>query len=282
VNIKKAVITAAGPNQRALPLQRLVDRDGQAKSALQIVIEEAVAAGTDEIAVIVRPGDETVYAEAVRAPSVNLQFIAQPEPRGYGHALWCARSFVGRQPFLHLVSDHLCVSDTDIRCARQLVAIAEAENGAVSAVQSTRENMLPYYGTVGGHRVPQRKNLYEVERVAEKPTPTVAEQHLIVPGLRAGHYLCFFGIHVLTPAIFDLLDESVRSAGPGETVQLSPALSKLAEHERYLAFEVQGLRYNIGLQYGLLVAQMALALSGHDREEVLAQLLELLARRQRV
>ncbi len=279
MKIKKAVITAAGKDQRGLPPQRLVDSDGVAKSALRIVVEEAEAAGADQIAVVINPGDQPAYVEAAGPTRSTIQFIAQPEPLGYGHALWRARDFVGDEPFLHLVGDHLCVSEVEKRCAQQLMAVAEAEDCAVSAVQSTRENLLPYYGTVGGHRVAQRRQLYEIETVIEKPTPTVAEQHLIVPGLRAGHYLCFFGMHVLTPVIFDLLGEAVKAAGTTGGVQLSPSLARLAARERYLAFEVRGLRYNLGLKHGLLVAQMALALNGQDREDVLAQLLELLARR---
>jgi UTP--glucose-1-phosphate uridylyltransferase len=120
--------------------------------------------------------------------------------------------------------------------------------------------------------------LYEIENVREKPTPTEAEQSLLVPGLRAGHYLCYFGMHVLTPAVMDILGEQLQKAGDRGSVQLSPALAELASRERYLALEIQGLRYNLGLKYGLLVAQMALALSGGDRDEVLTQLLELLAR----
>jgi UTP--glucose-1-phosphate uridylyltransferase len=204
-----------------------------------------------------------------------VTFIPQTNARGYGHALLCAREFVAREPFLHLVSDHLCVSDLPKRCAQQLVEIAAAENCAVSAVQATRENMLPYYGTVGGRRVAQHKNLYEIENVLEKPTPTEAEQHLIVPGLRAGHYLCFFGMHVLTPTVLDILGESAGGTG---NLQLSPALARLAARERYLALEVAGSRYNIGVKYGLLTAQFALALHGADRDEVLTQLIELLAK----
>jgi UTP--glucose-1-phosphate uridylyltransferase len=272
VKIKKAVITAAGKDQRNLPLQRLVDRDGAAKSALQIVLEEAAAAGAEEIAVVINPGDEPSFrAAAGRAVS----FIPQTDPRGYGHALWCARSFVGSEPFLHLVSDHLYVSTGANRCAQQLVAIAEAENCAVSAVQATRETMLPYYGTVGGRRVAQRNQLYEIETVLEKPTPTEAEQKLIVPGLRAGHYLCFFGMHVLSHAVLEILDAQLKQPG---NVQLSAALAVLAGRERYLALEVEGRRHNLGLKYGLLNAQLALALNGQDRDEVLTQLVELLAR----
>jgi len=251
-----------------------VDRDGAGKSALQIVLEEAAAAGADEIAVIVNPGDEAGFrAAAGRA----VTFIPQTDPRGYGHALWCAREFVGKQPFLHLVSDHLYISTAAKRCAQQLAAVAEAEGCAVSAVQATRETMLPYYGTVGGRRVAQRKQLYEVEAVVEKPTPTEAEQKLIVPGLRAGHYLCFFGMHVLTPAVLDILDAQLKQPG---NVQLSPALAALASRERYFALEVEGRRHNLGLKYGLLLAQLALGLSGEDRDEVLTQMLELVARRQ--
>ena len=274
MKIKKAVITAAGKEQQRLPLQRLVDRDGVAKSALQIILEEVIAAGTDEIGIVVRPGDEENFKLAAGNLAARLQFIVQPAPLGYGHALRCARQFTGNEPFLHLVSDHLCVSATSHRCAQQLVAVAEAENCAVSAVQATRENMLPYYGTVGGRRVAQRPHLYEIETVAEKPTPTEAEQRLIIPGLRAGHYLCFFGMHVLTPAVMDILE----AAGDNGCRQLSPALAKLADRERYLACEIQGHRYNLGVTYGLLTAQLALALAGKDRDEVLTQLLELLAK----
>jgi UTP--glucose-1-phosphate uridylyltransferase len=98
-----------------------------------------------------------------------------------------------------------------------------------------------------------------------------------VPGLRAGHYLCFFGMHVLTPTIFDLL----ASLGDAGNRQLSPALAALAGRERYLAHEVQGNRYNLGVTYGLLAAQLALALSGRHRADVLAQIVELLARQPR-
>lgn len=276
MKITKTIITAAGKSQNTLPLQRLVDRDGEVKSALEIIVEEAVSAGSEEVCVVVCPGDEEPFRIAAGKQSARLRFVVQREPLGYGHALHCAKSFVGHEPFLHLVSDHLSVSETNKRCAQQLVEIAAAENCAVSAVQATRETMLPYYGTVGGQRVPNQRRLYTIDNVVEKPTPTEAEQQLIVPGLRAGHYLCFFGMHVLTPAVMEILAEEVAA---GQTpVQLSPALAKLAARERYLALEVQGARYNIGVQYGLLTAQMALALSGKDRDEVLTQLLELLAK----
>jgi UTP--glucose-1-phosphate uridylyltransferase len=227
MSIRKAVVTAAGPNQHRLPLQRFVDLNGQEKTALQIVVEEVAAAGVEEICVVVHSGDQSAYAEAAGEYSRMLTFVEQPEPRGYGEALYRAAQFVGDDPFIHLVSDHLYISAQTQRCAQQLVAVAQTEKCPVSAVQATRESMLRYYGAVGGRRVAGRTDLYTIERVLEKPTPTEAEQSLVVAGLRAGHYLCLFGMHVLTPAVMDLLGQSVvaaSAAGNREPIMLSPAL----------------------------------------------------------
>ena len=279
MKIRKAVITAAGKNQHTLPLQTLVDRDGVQKFALQIIVEEAVSSGVEDICVVICPGDREAYAAAAGSWFRQLRFVEQVSPLGYGQALFCAREFVRDEPFLHLVSDHLYLSREQRRCAQQLVEMASAENVAVSAVQATRESLLPYYGAVGGKGVPNRAHLYLVDKVLEKPTPTEAEQQLIVPGLRAGHYLCFFGMHVLTPTIMDILGEGMADSGPTFGTQLSSALVKLAERERYLACEIAGRRFNLGVKFGLLTAQLALSLDGHDREEVLAQLVDLLAQR---
>lgn len=281
MDIKKAIITAAGKTQRTLPLQSLVDRDGVAKTALQIIIEEILQAGIDEICVIVCPGDQAAYAAAAGPYARRLQFIEQSAPLGYGHAVHCGRAFTGDAPFLLLVGDHLYLSGAAKRCAQQLVEAAAAENCSVSAVQATHESKLPFYGAIGGRLVAGRKGLFEISEVVEKPTPTEAEQNLIVPGLRAGHYLCFFGMHVLTPAVMGLLAEDVARAGAAGGVHLSNALAKLAARERYLACELQGRRHDIGAKYGLLTAQLALAIDGTDREEVLTGLVELLASRSR-
>jgi UTP--glucose-1-phosphate uridylyltransferase len=246
---------------------------------LRILVEEVLAAGIEEICVVVCPGDQAAYAAAAAGPGARLEFVEQTAALGYGHAVFCARDFAGKAPFLLLVGDHLYVSGGAKRCAQQLVEIAKAENAAVSAVQSTHESKLPYYGAVGGQLVASAKGLYEISRVLEKPTPTEAEQMLIVPGLRAGHYLCFFGMHVLTPLVMDLLQEELAQAG-GRPFPLSVALAKLAARGRYLASELSGRRYDIGGKYGLLTAQLALALSGNDRDEVLSGLVELLARRE--
>ena len=290
MKISKAVITAAGRRQRTLPLQTLIDRDGIEKSVLTILIEEIVRAGINEIGIVVRPGDERAYADVAgdyaAAIGARLHFVPQTEPLGYGHAIYCARPFVGQEAFLHLVGDHLYVNRGETACAQHLVEIATQEACTVSAVQATRESLLPYYGAIGGRRLSGRDDLYRVETVIEKPTPTAAEQHLIVSGLRAGYYLCFFGMHVLTPTIFDILEEQIGALQQQPEhndvtgLPLAAALAVLAGREQYLALEKHDSRYDVGVKYGLLTAQLALALNGRDHDEVLAKLLALLAQRE--
>lgn len=279
MNVTRAVITAAGRGQRGLPVQTLVDRDGAEKKALEIVLDEAVEAGAEEVCLVIAPGDADAYRAAAGPHAPRLTFVEQPEPLGYGHAVLCARGFTAGKPFLHLVSDHLYVSRGAARCAKQVADLARAEGCAVSAVQPTRESVLRFYGAVGGRRVPLRPDLYEIQQVLEKPTPSEAEQSLSVPGVRAGFYLCFFGIHVLTPAVMDVLAELAARDRNGRPLDLSSALAELARRERVLALEVAGQRYNTGIKYGLLAAQLALALDGVDRERVLAQIIDLLAQR---
>ena len=275
MQINKALITAAGKNQRTLPLQTLVDRDGVQKTALAIILEEVLKAGIEEVCVVVCPGDQGAYRAAAGPHSGRLHFVEQPAPLGYGQAVLCAAPFTAADPFLLLVGDHLYLSRAEKTCAQQLVQAASAESCSVSAVQATHESKLPFYGAVGGRLVAGRQRLYQIDTVLEKPTPTEAEQKLIVPGLRAGRYLCFFGMHVLTPMVMEGLAQTASAAGSGPS--LSSVLNALAARERYLALELEGRRYDIGLKYGLLTAQLALALEGRDRDEVLSTLVELLA-----
>jgi UTP--glucose-1-phosphate uridylyltransferase len=270
LRIKKAVITAAGVNQRALPLQTVIDRDGAEKSILCILIEQALTANVEEVCVVVWPGDEERYGQAASSHAGSVRFVPQPSPQGYGNAIYCAREFVGDGPFLHMVGDHLYVNPSR-SAVQRVIEVADAEGCCVSGVQRTRESLLPRFGTVAGPAVAGYPGTYRVDTVIEKPTPTEAEQRLMVPGLRAGQYLCFFGVHVLTPPVMQLL---------ATHRTLSGALAELSRHEQYLALEDDGRRYDLGARYGLLTAQLALALQGQDRALVLSQLLELLADRE--
>lgn len=281
MKIERAVVTAAGAAQRTLPLQRVVDRDGEATSVLGILVDELLRAGIADVAVVVQPGDAEAYEAAIGGTPARVEFVEQREPRGYGHAVHCARAFVGEAPFVHLVADHLFVERGAVGCVEQVVRVASDERCSVSGVQPTRETLLPSFGAIGGRRVAGRRDLYLVEQVREKPTPTEAEQHLIVPGLRAGHYLCLFGVHALTPAIMPLLEQALADDPRPQSGQMSRALAMLARRERYLALEMHGARYDIGERYGVFSAQLALALHGVDRERVLTDLLEVFAERER-
>lgn len=278
--ISKAVITAAGNRQRALPLQTLVDRDGETKSVLRIIVDEVIRAGIDEIAVVVCPNTQQSYRTAAGDVGKHLEFIEQENSDGYAHAVYCSREFVKDDSFLHLVGDHLYVSAETKPCAAQLLAVAEREHCSVSAVQPTREFNLPYYGTVGGYRLPDQNSLYRIDDVIEKPTPTEAEQRLVIPGLRAGSYLCFFGMHVFSPLMIELLEHRFRGTDAAPPRYLSQTLAELAKREKYLACELAGNRYEIAAKYGLFNAQLALAMEGNDRSELLSSMLDFLAARQ--
>lgn len=272
MNIEHCVITAAGPRQSRLPLQRLIDRDGVEKSALRIVLEEVFSGGIERVVTVISPGCREAFVDAAGTDlGPRVSFVEQREPRGYADALLRARAELAPGPFLHLVGDHVYLGrGSGVSCTRQLLDVARSEGCLVSAVQATSERLIRHYGTVGGLRMSGQPRYVEVERVIEKPTPTVAEQELLIPGVRQGQYLCFFGMHVLHHGVLDLLERS----GPGATV--SGVLNELARKERYLATELEGTRYDLGIPYGTLMAQLALALEGVNRDRVLSQVVELL------
>ncbi|MSR59421.1 MAG: nucleotidyl transferase [Planctomycetaceae bacterium] len=311
MQITKAVITAAGRGARQYPasdtvqkaMLPLVDSDGLTKPVLQIIADEAFDSGIEEICIVTAPGDEAYYRRHFESYAANLrssfkgidwaeaqlkrlselerrvQFAVQPTAEGYGHAVWCAREFTGGAPFLLLLGDHVYTSRSSVRCARQLLDLAGAESCAASAVQATREHLIHQYGTVAGKRLSDRPEVWVIDEIIEKPTPTLAELRLQVPGLRAGHYLCFFGMHVLTPAVFELLGDLVeRGQREGGQIQLTTALCALARREKYLALETRGARHNLGVKFGVVEAQIALALAGADRERMLSLLLESVAK----
>ena len=310
MQIRKAVITAAARGARLYPaadtIQKamlpLVDRDGLTKPVIQIIAEEALESGIEEIIVVCAPGDENAYrrqfvalrenvletyrgadwarlqAEKLSNLEDRLRFSVQEEPLGYGHAVYSAQQHVGDEPFLLLLGDHLYVSHiAGRRCAEQLLQLAKQEDCPVAAVQATREHLVGRYGTLTGKRHGDMPGAYQIERIIEKPSLSQAEIELYTPGLRVGHYLCFFGMYVLTPSLFGILEEALSAGGKRNEVALTPALQELAQRERFLALELQGTRYDIGGKYGLLQTQLALALSGDDREEMLTSVLELLA-----
>ena len=273
----KAVVTAASPTEHHLPLQTLVDSEGLAKTALEIILDDLFSSGLGSAAVIIFPGTREAYLQAAGPHAERLTLIEQDEPRGYGHAVWTAREFTGSDPFVLLVGDHLYLSHEDSSCVAQLLELSATHDGCVSAVNATHESQLHLYGTIGATRIPSAPSIFEVHTMVEKPTPTLAEQELIIPGLRAGNYLCFFGMHTLTAEVMEHLEAAVANLAPGETLGLTPTLAHLAASGKYLATELAGQRFNIGERYGLLRAQLSLALAGPHRDEVLTDIIEITA-----
>lgn len=274
MKIKKAVITAAGLHQQHLPLQTLVSPSGETKTVAAFLLDEIFASGIESAAIIIAPGTESDFTSAIADHLDQVTFIEQSQLLGYGHAVLLAKEFTGDDRFLLMMSDHLYLSFSQDSCLQQLLAVAARTDGPVSAVQPTHESKLPFYGAIGGTRVGGQKDLYEVANIIEKPTPTVAEQELIVPGLRSGNYLCFFGMHVLTPSVMEHLQESFSG---DSKFGLTPSLAATARSESYLACEIEGLRFNIEEPHGLLRAQLGMALSGKSRDEVMGSIIELIA-----
>jgi UTP--glucose-1-phosphate uridylyltransferase len=312
MKVRKAVITAAGRGTRQYPASTtvqkemfpLVDTDGLTKPTVQIIAEEALDAGIEELCIVTAPGDEEMYrkhfhglsedllpafkgkewalreSEQLNRIERSLHFTTQPSPEGYGHAVYCAREWVGDEPFLLLLGDHVYTSSDPARrrCARQVVEVFERTGQTVSSVKRTAERLLHLFGTVRGAPVEGEERLYRVEAMVEKPSPERAATDLRTPGLAAGEYLCFFGMHVFTPEIFECLayniQHDIREKGE---FQLTSAQAMLSEREPYLAFEALGERYDMGVPFGLAETQLALALHSPMREEMIASLIRILA-----
>jgi UTP--glucose-1-phosphate uridylyltransferase len=280
VKVSKAVITAAGPGQQQIPLQTLINRHGQPCSTLSVQLSELAHSGIREVAIVVRPeANEELLRSAAGETDLSLRFIRQdPEAKGFGHAILSAADFTGGEAFLLMVGDHIYLSeDREKTCAAQLIEIASQEQCLVSAVQPTHESQLNQFGTIGGILSGDGSDLFEVAHVREKPTPTYAEQHLLIPGQRLGYYLCFFGMHVITPEVMTLLREEADELGGEKALGLSNALDRSAKLGKYLGIRLQGARFNLEQPYGQLKAQIAIGLQSRDRDQLLSDMIELLA-----
>lgn len=277
----KAIIPMAGPAHRDLPFQHVTTDTGRSQQVVALHIEEILDAGVREVALVTAPATRVFFANLEKRFGSKIVLIEQAEPLGFGHALLCAETWVGSDSFLVQVCDHVFVTHAKASCTAQLLEVAAREGCAVSGVQVTAESQLPYFGVIGGQRVHGAGSLYAIESVLEKPTPTVAEEACMIPGVRQGNYLALFGAHALSATIFTLLHAQRKTLAPGDKLGLTEALSALCTRERYLALEVEGHRVDLEGPFGLLRAQLALALYGPRREEALRLMLEEVAHAER-
>lgn len=279
--IRKAVVPAAGYGTRMYPASKalkkelfpIVDRDGLAKPIIQIVLEEALDSGVEEVCLITQPGGESdfrSYFEGSLLPDLRdkvhardwakdaterlediasrITYVHQPTQEGFGHAVHCAKQWVGGEPFLLLLGDHLFLSDTDASCAAQLVSEFERKGESMVAVQRTDESQLHLFGTVLGAPVTDEADTYRILKFSEKPDAVFASQNLRTPCLPENEYLCIFGQYVLQSAIFDALDylvqNDIRESGE---IQLTSAFEMARERAEYYAYETKGLRCDTGV-----------------------------------
>ncbi len=293
--LKKAIITAAGKGTRQYPatnavqkeLFPLVDLDGITKPTIQIIIEQVLNAGIEEIAIIVQPGEEKQFkthfqelsdsdsaafqnkswglkqSELLKKMRHTITYIHQTEQHGFGHAVYCAKEWVDNDPVLLLLGDHIFLSHVENSCVQQVVEFYERFKKSIFAVQQTSSDELYLFGTVGGALVDSRYGIYDLDRIAEKPSPEYATTHLAIQELPPHIFLTIFGIYALSPTVFEILEEHVRAnKRSGGEIQLTSALDELLKSEGGIGLEVAGERLDMGNPLGYLHTQLALALHG--------------------
>jgi len=275
--VRKAVIPAAGFGTRLFPATKatkkelfpVVDRDGIAKPAILLIVEEALDAGMDEVIIIVQEDDldefKHFFNTQVSIENFNklprhfqeyslrllemgqrVKFSIQRTQEGLGHAVYSARELIGNEPFLLMLGDHLYRSDGERSCARQLVDAYNQHGTSVIGLRSTPENMLANFGTVTG--VWLEDSLLNITEFAEKPTVDYARANLKVSNIPDGEYLTVFGQYIIKPQLFTYLEEHVNNnvRERGE-FQLTSALDRLRREDGFMGLMIDGQRFDIGI-----------------------------------
>ncbi len=276
--VRKALIPAAGFGTRLFPATKatkkelfpIVDRDGVAKPAILLIVEEALNAGIEEVIVIVQESDLSdfrsffnaqisienynklprhfqEYAHGLLEIGRHVTFVTQTRQEGFGHAVYCACDAIGNEPFLLMLGDHLYRSNTDRSCAQQLLDVYHEHGVSVVGLRRTPEDLIAAFGTVTGVWL-EPNHLLNITEFAEKPTSDYAREHLFVGGLHAGEYLTLFGQYIIKPQIFDYLEENIANnvRERGE-FQLTSCLDRLRQEDGFHGLVIDGRRYDIGL-----------------------------------
>ena len=281
--IRKAIIPAAGLGTRFLPATKAQPKEMLPivdTPAIQFIVEEAIASGIEEILIITGRNKRSIEDHFDRSLELEMQlkehgkydmlkmveeisdiqihFIRQKEARGLGHAVLCARQFVGDEPFAVLLGDDLV--DAKVPCLAQLIDVYEDYGGSVLGVQQVPQSQVSRYGIIAPHKV--KPNVWQAVDLVEKPEAEKAPSRLAV-----------LGRYVLTPAIFDILEHT--KPGAGEEIQLTDAICELASKEKVYAYRFEGRRYDIGDKEGFLEATVEQALKRPEiRDDFMAYLVQ--------
>ncbi|WP_276915681.1 UTP--glucose-1-phosphate uridylyltransferase GalU [Aneurinibacillus aneurinilyticus] len=266
--VRKAIIPAAGLGTRFLPATKAMPKEMLPivdKPTIQYIIEEAIESGIEDIIIVTGKGKRAIedhfdnhfeleqnliekqklnLLEEVQCSSmVDIHYIRQKEPKGLGHAVWCARKFIGDEPFAVLLGDDIVKAEKP--CIKQLIEVYEDMDSSVIGVQTVPNNETHRYGIID----PNQKNgqLYQVKNVVEKPTQENCPSNLAI-----------MGRYILTPEIFKYLDK--QEIGTGGEIQLTDAIQKLNEEQQVYAYNFEGIRYDVGEKLGYIITMIEFAL----------------------
>lgn len=282
--IRKAVIPAAGLGTRFLPATKAQPKEMLPivdKPTIQYIVEEAVASGIEDIIIVTGRTKKSIedhfdksvelemelekhgkqeLLEVARSVSgiANIYYIRQKEPKGLGHAILTARTFVGDEPFAVMLGDD--VISSEVPCLKQMIDVYEKYNSSVLGVQSVAREQVNKYGIIKGMQIDNR--MYEVHDMVEKPEINNAPSNVAV-----------LGRYIITPKIFKYLEK--QEIGAGGEIQLTDALCKLAKEEKMYAYDFIGKRYDVGSKMGFLQATVEFALEREElREEFKSYLID--------
>ena len=302
-SIHKAIIPIAGYGTRLFPATKAVPKalfpiiaqDGLAKPIIQLIIEEALSAGVEEVCLVAQPHQVEPITEyfsgnvpdAIREKAElaeqadrlteigeRLQFAIQEDPQGFGHAIYCAKDFAADDPVMILLGDHLYISDTGDSCAKQLADVYTEVGKSVTSLDVCDESELSVNGIVQGSPATDTPHLFELARIAEKPTVDFARENMRVDGIwdaqETYQYLCHFGIDLLTPLLFDILDYNYRNQilTHGE-IQLRDAMAEVVKQEGMFGYRVTGSRYDTGNPQELLRTAYTFGLHGPYQDSLI-------------
>ncbi|MED3655677.1 UTP--glucose-1-phosphate uridylyltransferase GalU [Heyndrickxia sporothermodurans] len=280
--IRKAIIPAAGLGTRFLPVTKAMPKEMLPivdKPTIQFIVEEAVVSGIEDIIIVTGKGKRAIEDHFDNAPELeqnlkekgklelletvqyssklaNIHYIRQKEPKGLGHAVWCARNFIGDEPFAVLLGDDIIKSDTP--CLRQLINQYEETYSSIIGVQEVPDYETHRYGIIDPSASSGRR--YQVSKFVEKPKQGKAPSNLAI-----------MGRYVLNPEIFMFLDK--QETGAGGEIQLTDAIQKLNEIQRVFAYNFEGKRYDVGEKLGFVKTTIEFALQNNEIKDDLIEFL---------
>ncbi len=286
--ITKAIIPAAGFGTRFLPATKSQPKEMLPvvdKPTIQYIVEEAVESGIEDILIVIgryKSSIEDHFDRSVElemelekkgkyemleqiqniAGMANIQFVRQKTALGLGHAVYCARNFIGNEPFAVMLGDDI-VDSPGYPCLKQMIDLYEKEECSILGVKEVAAKDVNKYGIVDGEKVAD--SIYTVRSLVEKPQPEAAPSNVAI-----------MGRYIITPAIFDILEKT--APGAGNEIQLTDALKTLAVKENILAYAFKGRRHDVGDKLGFLQATVEFALQRDDlRDDFLTYLEQIVA-----